>query len=359
LAIPHKTVVGAGDDKPKFPQKPPIKDLAAGFRELDVTEGNRFLGTSFKNPEDFLPRIKELLLHDNVNARITGAGILRDVGWSNPEALGEVIGGLIPLLRHDVNPSLTGDPYHALARAVRDVAAHDVLLLPPPKVAIGALLFTWDRTGTFITRAGLTEAERAEVAEVEKAHHGLLADFMELLYPGSKGELNFERAGFSAFIGYRAGLAGVPGEDVPLLVGLGSDAFRKLFKSYYALRRVAHDPWGPDEKPIREAIEAVLDGTMNLLASEKLKRQALKRICELVEARPAILGERLHIILRGAITCSDANYLLICKIARAAINGGAIIPPKDAAYLLGGIGKRNEKAQTEGKALAGFIQSQK
>ena len=359
MSLPHKTLGGMGDDKPKFPQKPRLEDLAAGLREIDVREGNRFLGTSFKSPEDFLPRVKELLLHDNVNARIAGAYILRDAGWSNPEALGQRIKDLIPLLRHDVSPSPTGDPYYALARAVRDVAAHDVLLLPPPKVTIGALLFTWDRTSTFITRAGLTETERAEVAGVEKAHPGLLADFMELLYHGSKGELDFERAGFSAFIGYRAGLAGVPGEYVPLLVGLGPDAFRKLFKSYYELRRVARDPLGPDEKPIREAIEAVIDGTMKLFAAEKLKRQALKRICELVEARPEILGKRLLAIIRDAEDCSDGNYLLVCKIARAAINGGAIIPPKDATYLLGGIGKRNEKAQNEGKDLARLIQAQK
>jgi len=359
LALPHKSVVGAGDDKPKFPQKPHIKDLAEEMRLIDVRDGNRFLGTSFANPEDFLPRVKELLLHENVNARVAGAYILRDAGWGNPAALGQHIKGIIPLLKREVNPSLTGDPYYALAKAVRDVAAHDVLLLPPPKETIGALLFTWDRTRAFIAHAGLAEDERAKVDGVEKANPGLLAQFMELLYPGSNGELDFRRIGFDAFVGWRAGLAGIPGEDVPLLAGLGPGAFQKLFKSYYGLRKVAHTPTGPDGKAMMEAIEAVIDGTIKLFAAEKRKRQALNRICGLVEARPRILGEKLHAIIRGAEDCSDGNYLLICKIARAALNGGAFIPPECAKCFLEGIAERNEKAQNEGKDVAKRIQSQK
>jgi len=113
--------------------------LAEDMREGEINGGNKALGTSFKKPEDFLPRITDLICSKDENARIAGDQILGDLGRSNPASLATILPTLLPLLRKGGEFRFC-DGRSTILKVIRDVAKHDALLLPPPVEVFDAII---------------------------------------------------------------------------------------------------------------------------------------------------------------------------------------------------------------------------
>ncbi len=319
--------------------------LAEGLRAQQVNGANNALRTNFTNPEDFLPRITELICSKGKNARNYGEHILNDVAASNPDAFAKHLPRLLPILKEDRKFD-EYDPYDSIVSAIIEVAKHNVLKLPPPKELQDAIFLTWDRTLRYGDNLKLTADERKTFEELEKSSPYLLCSFMETIYPAS-AEMNFTEISFREYVAFRVGRAGLDEDSVKRLVAIGPDVFRKAYAEYWRLR-YASQPFEVGNK----AVSALIDAHIALLKDERHRGKALERLSGLVETRPLILRKYAFTIMGYAAESTDSNYLLICKIIRKTLDGGESISRDYSHLLLKGIGKRSQAAQKEGRELA-------
>jgi len=352
LAFGHKPgrdFKGPGENE----RRPRLPNLAEGVAEVNIREASRILGASFRNEEDILPRIKELLCSEDENARSAAHFTLLNLAGRNPNFLASHLPGLLPLLKRDRLDEMH-DPYNSIIKAVRIIAEHDALLLHDPKQIMEAMLFTYNKVLNRHNPAALSGDERAKVEALAQHDTNALRQLMEGIYrianSGKMREGDFSLAipvkHFEVYMGFYCALAELDAEAACQISDFGPDLVRKLFAPYFAVRDKAH----PLTKESRDAIDAIIDGTMRLLKVEKHKTEALRRLGGLAEVWS--LGDNLQLIIGEAEGSNDTNYILICRIVRSALESGEKILFPSAAKLLLGISERSEEAQKEGRAAA-------
>lgn len=343
-----------GRGQPEEKHRFPLPNLAEGVAEVNIREASRILGASFRNEEDILPRIKELLLSEDENARSAAHFTLLNLANRNPYFLATKLPDLLPLLKRDRLDEMH-DPYDSIVKVVRKIADLDALLIPDPKAIVDAMLFTHSKVLNYLESAVLSEEERAKVEKLAQHDPNALRNLMEVIYRVANHEkmregdflLAIPAKHFEVHMGFYGAMAGLGSEAACQISDFGPDLVRKLFAPYFAVRDKAH----PLSKESCDAIDAVIDGTMRLLKVEKHKTEALKRLGGLAEVWP--LGSyRVQTLIDCAEGSTDENYILICKAIRNALKGGEEIPFTSAAKLLLGVSERSEEAQKEGRAAA-------